>query len=78
MSLCRYVVMSLCRHAVMSLCCYVVLSLCCYCELDFGGRICTVIQPLILYQNKMAETFENLEDVLPDWTEDGTEESLEN
>ena len=24
----------------------------------------------------MAETFENLEDVLPDWTEDGTEESL--
>ena len=32
--------------------------------------------PLILYQNKMAETYENLEDVLPDWTEDGTEESL--
>ena len=24
----------------------------------------------------MAEIYENLEDVLPDWTEDGTEESL--
>ena len=38
--------------------------------------IATKFFPLILYQNKMAETFENLEDVLPDWTEDGTEESL--
>ena len=38
--------------------------------------IVTKFFPLILYQNKMAETFENLEDVLPDWTEDGTEESL--
>ena len=52
MPLCHYVVMSLCHYAVMPLCCYVVLSLCPYCELAFGGRICTVIQPLILLKER--------------------------